>query len=178
MLSVILLSFSLALDAVSVSIAEGAMGRENRLILGLKLALVFGLFQAGMAALGVMANGVFASGLDDIDHWIAFAIFILLGLNMLREAFDKDKKIPKTLSWKVLFLLGIATSIDALAAGLTLPMFTFPVGLSVLLIGGVTFVLCYFAAFFGSSLKTRFKKIPLEAVGGVLLIGLGISALL
>ena len=178
MLSVLLLSFSLALDALSVSIAEGALGRGNRFTLGLKLALVFGFFQAGMSILGVLINGVFVEGLDKIDHWIVFTIFVILGLKMLKEAFEKDKTPLKSLSWKVLFLLGLATSIDALAAGLTLPMLDLSIFLSVTSIGGITFALCYVGAIFGSFLSARFKTIPLEAVGGVFLIALGVNALL
>lgn len=177
MLSALILSFSLALDALSVSIAEGALGRTNKFTLGLKLALVFGFFQAGMSMLGVLITGVFVEGLDKIDHWIAFIIFILLGLKMFKEAFEKDKAPLKSLSWKVLCLLGIATSIDALAAGLTLPMLDSPVVLSIALVGGVTFVLCYVGAVFGAFLSARFKIVPLEAVGGVFLMVLGVNAL-
>lgn len=177
MLSVIVLSFSLALDALSVSIAEGALGRGNKFTLSLKLALVFGFFQAGMSMLGVLINGVFAEGLDKIDHWIAFTIFVLLGLKMFKEGFEKDKAPLKSLSWKVLCLLGLATSIDALAAGLTLPILNSPVFLSVTLIGGITFALCYLGATFGSLLSARFKTIPLEAVGGIFLVVLGVNAL-
>lgn len=178
MLSVVLLSIGLALDAVSVSVAEGASVKAKRGALALKLALVFGVFQAGMALAGVLILGFFKEGLWGLDRWIAFGIFSLLGLKMLKEAWSEEEEDKKELSFKILILLGLATSIDSLAAGFTLPMLAFPVGGSVLLIGGITFLLSYLGAFFGGLLSRTFTRLPLEALGGVLLIALGIKSLL
>lgn len=178
MLSVVLLSLGLALDAVSVSIAEGAATKANRGVQAFKLAFTFGFFQSGMPLAGVLILGFFEEGLWGLDRWIAFGIFTLLGLKMFKEAWTEKEESKKELSLKILILLGIATSIDSLAAGFTLPMLDFPVGGSVFLIGIITFILSYLGAFFGGLLSRTFTKLPLEVMGGVLLIALGIKSLL
>lgn len=178
MLTVFILSVSLALDALSVSITEGALVIEKRLTLAFKLALTFGAFQSGMALLGVGLNGLFAGTLDRVDHWIAFAIFLLLGLKMIKEGLSEEEKEHRTLTWKVLFLLAFATSIDAGAAGMTLPLLGPAVSVSLILIGASTLVLCFFGTLLGSFLKKTFTKLPLEVIGGVVLILLAIKALM
>lgn len=178
MLTVLILSVSLALDALSVSITEGALVKEKRLSLALKLALTFGLFQSGMALLGVGLNGLFAGTLDQVDHWIAFAIFLLLGLKMIKEGLSEEEKEHAQLTWKVLLLLAIATSIDAGAAGMTLPLLEPAVPLSLALIGVITLGMCFFGTLLGSYLKKTFTKLPLEVIGGGVLILLAIKALI
>lgn len=179
MLSVILLSFGLALDALSVSIIEGALIRENRVFLALKLAIVFGFFQAKMAGFGVLFGEVLFESIHRYGSFLSFLVFVILGFRMLKEAFE-EKKIHNSrgLSWKSLLLLGVATSIDALVAGFTLPLMTVPPVLSVLIIGMITSLLCFPGAYFGAYLRVRFAKVPLEAVGGVFLIVLGVKTLI
>lgn len=178
MLTVFLLSVSLALDALAVSVTEGALLREKKLPLALRLATVFGGFQSGMAFLGVFLNSLFAVFLSRIDEWLAFGIFLILGIKMIKEGLSKEEKTLGFLSWKVLLLLGLATSIDALAAGMTLNVLAVPVLLSVLTIGVVTFALCFLGTFLGVSIQKIFTRVPLEVLGGLFLIGLALQTVL
>lgn len=177
MISVLILSLVLALDALAVSVAEGASVHKGKMNLALRLACVFGGFQAAMAFLGAFLNTLFSSVLNRVDHWLAFGIFCVLGLKMIQEGLSGTEKKLAFLSWKVLFLLGLATSIDALAAGMTLELMSVPVLVSVLCIGVVTFVLCFLGTFLGMSLKKIFTKVPLEILGGCFLIVLGVQTL-
>jgi len=177
MISVLILSLVLALDALAVSIAEGAMVHKGEMNLALRLACVFGGFQAGMAFFGAFLNILFSSVLNQVDHWLAFGIFCVLGLKMIQDGLsEKDKKLA-FLSWKVLLLLGLATSIDALAAGMTLELLSVPILASVLCIGAVTFILCLLGGLLGMSLKKLLVKVPLEILGGCFLIVLGVETL-
>lgn len=178
MFILLLLSVSLALDALSVSVTEGALVKDQRLHLAMKLGLTFGAFQAVMAFLGLLLNGLFMEWISPYASFVAAGIFFLLGVKMITEALAHEEQKSRVLSWGVLLLLGLATSIDAAAAGVTLPLMEIPTPLSVILIGVVTLVLCFLGALLGVSIKEKFSKLPLELFGGVLLMILAGSALM
>ena len=123
-LDIILLSIALAMDCFAVSIASGAilLGRERKLVVRtvLYLAVLFGLFQALMPLLGWLATAYFAGYIEAVDHWIAFGMLAFIGLRMIIGAFSKDEEAhfrPEKLSSQL--LLAVATSIDALAVGIS-----------------------------------------------------------
>lgn len=181
MLEPLLLAVALAMDATAVAAGRASAGLRRRE--ALLLAASFGLFQGGMAALGWGLGTGAAEIVERWDHWLAFGLLALIGGKMLfealrpREADDDDAApAPAALGLRTLLLLSVATSIDALAAGVTLPLSGAPVALSVAAIGLVTFALSLAGAFAGAALGARLGR-PLEAVGGLLLIGIGIKTL-
>jgi len=138
------------------------------------LAAVFGLFQAAMPAIGYGAGAMFRDAIEAYDHWVAFGLLALVGGHMIKESFDADDgRIPgDPFAWRRLLLLGLATSIDALAVGLTLAIIELPLALSVSVIGLVTFALCVPAVHMGARLGTRLAH-RAELAGGLVLIAIG-----
>lgn len=141
------------------------------------IALFFGVFQGLMPLIGYFLGSIFAEKLQAIDHWIAFVLLGLIGLNMIREARDKTCPIEEDrLDIKNLFFLAIATSIDALAVGVSFAFLEIKLSLAVLLIGFTTFGISFFGVyvgkFFGIALKDK-----AQVAGGLILILLGIKIL-
>ncbi|HET6263587.1 MAG TPA: manganese efflux pump MntP family protein [Usitatibacter sp.] len=163
------------MDAVAVSVSAGiARGSRATWAEALKMAAVFGFFQALMPALGYGAGAFFRDAIEAYDHWVAFALLAAVGGHMIVESQDTDEaRIPgDPFSPRRLLLLGLATSVDALAVGLTLALIDVPLIAAVLLIGGVTFALCLPAVHLGARLGTRLAH-RAEFVGGVVLIAIG-----
>ena len=174
------LAVARAMDATAVAAARGA-GRSSARE-GVLLALLFGLFQAGMAALGWLGGAALGDWIDRWDHWIAFVLLGGLGAKMLweaREGTDKAEEAPpgNPFGLRIMALLAIATSLDALAVGITLPLLHAPMLLSIATIGVVTAALSMAALWagrrFGDALGAR-----LEVAGGLVLIGIGTKILL
>lgn len=179
MLEPLLLAVALAMDATAVAAGRASAGLRRRE--ALLLAGSFGLFQGGMAALGWGLGAGAAELVERWDHWLAFGLLALIGGKMLFEALrprdgDEAAPAPAALGLRTVLLLSVATSIDALAAGVTLPLLEAPIALSVAAIGLVTFALSLGGAFAGAALGARLGR-PLEVVGGLLLIGIGIKTL-
>ncbi|MED5372601.1 MAG: manganese efflux pump [Myxococcota bacterium] len=171
MLQVLPLSVALAADAMAVT--ASISGAESGRALVWRAALVFGVFQAGMAALGAV-GGVWLSTLVGAGlSWVACVVLVALGLRMIVGADDEDTDAE--LSWTALLALGVATSVDALAAGVSLPAFSTPIWVSVLSIGGVTTALSAGAGLGGHLLGERFGLV-VQRLGGAVLILLGVSA--
>jgi len=175
------LALGLAMDAMAVAAARGLAANRIRLRHVILVATFFGGFQALMPLLGWMAGSRMGPLFAAWNHWIAFVLLVAIGGKMLAEGANREKKeTPPNdddlFGPKVLFVLAVATSIDALAAGLTLPMLGAPLGLSLATIGVTTAALSALGLFagrqFGASLGRR-----LDFVGGVVLIGLGIKIL-
>jgi len=167
------------MDAVAVSISAGmTQGRRASWRHALAMAATFGAFQAAMPALGAALGIAFKSAIEAWDHWIAFAILALVGGHMIKESFEDDPERPRAdpFAPRSLLVLGLATSLDAAAVGLTLPLIDLPVAASVAIIGVVTFALCVPAVRLGSSLGTRFAH-RAELAGGVVLIAIGVKIL-
>ena len=175
MLDAVLLAIALAMDATAVAAARGAGG------LGpgdaARLALVFGGFQGGMAALGWAGGAAAARSIAAWDHWLAFGVLAAIGLRMVIEAArGGDAPDPAPLTARLLLVLGVATSIDALAAGVTLPVLAVPPLLTVILIATVTAALAFAGAAAGTWIGARGGR-ALEAAGGLALIAIGARVL-
>lgn len=178
--SILLLAVGLAMDAVAAAAARGAVAREIRPGQVLRVAVLFGGFQAGMPLVGWVAGAHAGPFLNGLDHWIGFGLLTLLGLHMLLEARTAGSRergpAEDLFSDRALVLVAVATSIDALAAGVTLPILNAPLTLSVVTIGVVTGVLSAAGLFvgrrFGAAVGPR-----VDVLGGLILIALGCKLL-
>ncbi|MFS0736575.1 manganese efflux pump [Sphingomonas sp. 1P06PA] len=177
MLTFLILSLALAMDAFAVAIVQGASVRCGAAGAA-RLGLAFGAAQAAMAGLG-WALGAFAAGwIASVDHWIAFGLLGILGLRMIREGFSPaDDAAPALLGGTALLAAALATSIDAAAAGVTLPLIGLPAAVSLSAIGIVTALLSFGGTLFGARLGAAFGK-RAEIAGGLVLVGLGIKILI
>lgn len=178
MFAVAILSIGLAMDAVAVALVRGATG-ERRVAHGFELALAFGVAQGVMPLIGWSLGTAFAGTIEAFDHWVAFALLAFLGARMLKEAVsDDDGPAPGGTSFRLAALVtaAIATSIDAAAAGLALPLLEVRVLTACAVIGAVTAVLSGIGYWLGSRASPRLGKWA-ELLGGVVLIGLGVRIL-
>ena len=174
----LLIAIALAMDSVAVSIASGAKYKNIDFLSILKISLFFGLFQGLMPLFGYFLGSVFASFVDEYDHYIAFIILLFLGLNMIKEAKENNfEEEVKDLKNKTLFILAIATSIDALAIGITFSFQDINIFYAAFIITFITFILCIIAVFIGKKLG-GFLGSKAEYLGGFILIALGIKILL
>lgn len=180
-LSVVLIAFGLSMDAVAVSVAAGlTLSRQKRPILptALRGALTFGAFQTAMPLIGFAAGSVFSAWLSAVDHWVAFALLAFIGGKMIYESRQIEEELEnEVLQGKELLVAGLATSIDALAVGVTLSMLGGSVYVAAAIIGAVTFLFCIPAFFLGSRLGEHFES-HAELVGGLVLVGIGVKILL
>ena len=181
-LTTILIGFALAMDAFAVSIAKGMTLKKINIFIAMKIALSFGLFQGFMPFLGFVVGIRFQSYIISIDHWIALFLLSFIGLKMIFEAYEdiKNPEISVTcddeLDNKELIVLSIATSIDALAVGVSfafLNVHILPICLS---IGIITFILCFMGVMVGVFIGPIFKNYA-QIIGGIILILIGINIL-
>lgn len=177
MLEVFLLAFALSMDAFAVSIGLGVKNREFSKILALKVALLFGLFQGLMPLFGYLASLGLGSIIESIDHWVAFILLSAIGGKMLYDSFGENTEEEITnITNKVLLLLAIATSIDAMAAGFTLNLLALNPFVSMIVIGIVTYIFSYIGVFIGSR-GGGYIENKAEKLGGIVLIGIGLKIL-
>jgi putative Mn2+ efflux pump MntP len=167
-----LLALALSMDACAAALAlgAGAAGRGIARLAG-ATGLLFGAAQGAMPLLGALAADLAGDRLAAVDHWVAFAILAFLGVSMLRAA-GKAGEADRERAAAHLPALALATSIDAAAAGVTLPLFPVPVLLSAAVIGGTTALLSGLAVGLGALAGARLGRVA-EALGGLLLIGIG-----
>jgi putative Mn2+ efflux pump MntP len=174
MITLLLLSLGLAMDAFAAAVAQGASSRPNRST-ALRMSVAFGLAQAIMPLLGWTLGIAFATIMASVAHWIALVLLGILGLRMIKEGLDRDpEEAMKKLSLWPLLVVAIATSIDAAVAGITLPSIGAPILLACAVIGLTTAVLTYPGVYLGALVGTRIGK-SAEMLGGLILIGLGIK---
>jgi len=171
----IALSFALAMDATAVSAAR-AFGRTGHRELVI-LPLVFGGFQSGMSALGWLGGTAIGPYIKEWQGWVAFGLLAAIGAKMIIDAFRAHAEDAKAGTPLLYLGLGIATSIDAAAAGLTLPMLPITPGLAVALIGAITAACSALGHLAGRALGHRFGH-KLGALGGAILVGIGLDMLL
>ncbi|MEY2759381.1 MAG: hypothetical protein RIR33_3159 [Pseudomonadota bacterium] len=175
--SLLLLAIGLAADAFAVSVTQGAAVREKPLNAALMLACIFGLAQAIAPLLGWSLGQAFAGHIEHWDHWLAFGLLALIGAKMIRDALtppeEEEEELSKGLA---LFMLAIATSIDAAAAGIALPTIGAPIAISVATIGLVTFALCFTGVWIGQA-GSRAIGPNAAILGGVVLILIGAKVL-
>jgi putative Mn2+ efflux pump MntP len=177
-LEIVLIGIGLAMDAFAVSICKGLSMKKLDMKKAFIIALYFGVFQAGMPVIGYFLGASFQSIVTNIDHWIAFILLIFIGGNMIKESFDKeDDKKNDDVSFKTMFILAVATSIDALAIGVTLAFMQTNLLFSISIIGIITFVLSLLGVKIGNKFGDKFQN-KAEFAGGVILILIGIKILL
>lgn len=181
LVSIVLLAVSLAMDAFAVAICKGlAMQKlsvRNMVIVG----AWFGTFQALMPTIGYFLGSAFEDKITAIDHWVGFALLAIIGINMIRESRECDCEAEAnandSLEVKEMFMLAVATSIDALAVGITFAFVEMNVLLAVILIGVITFTISMFGVKIGNVFGTKYKS-KAEFAGGTVLIFLGVKMLL
>lgn len=178
-LELLILAIGLSMDAFAVSVCNGlAMKKlefKNMAIVG----LWFGGFQALMPSIGYFLGVQFKNQITAIDHWIAFVLLGIIGANMIKEACSKDdeEEVKANLDVKTMFMLAIATSIDALAVGITFAFLSVNLVHAVTFIGITTFILSAVGVGIGNIFGTKYKA-KAEIAGGIILILLGIKILL
>ena len=179
----LLLAVGLSMDAFAVSVCKGLGMKKVTLKAQCTCGVWFGGFQALMPLVGFLLGTLFAAAIQAVDHWIAFVLLALIGVNMLREALEKHdcdccKESSADLSVKTMFVMAIATSIDALAVGISLAMAgNVNIVLAVVLIGVTTFLLSALGVKIGNIFGVRFEK-KAQCAGGVILVLLGVKILL
>ena len=177
MFTVIIIAVSLAMDAFAVSVATGTTYRDLRLFYLLRMALFFGVFQAVMPLAGHFAGVASESLIVNYDHWIAFVLLAGIGCKMIADGRKHSKEEhPNPAGLGVLITLSVATSIDALAVGVTLNLVTGHIYLAVGAIGVITFVLSCVGCKAGQVLGHIFEN-KIEAIAGLVLIAIGVKIL-
>jgi putative Mn2+ efflux pump MntP len=176
--TILLIAVGLAMDAFAVSIVSGSVYKDLHVKHVLRMALFFGGFQAVMPLIGFLAGLGLKGYICACDHWIAFALLSFVGGKMVYEAFQietaEKNRDPSNLL--VLLTLSIATSIDALAVGITLSLLTASIALAVTIIGVITFGLSYTGVCIGKRFGHFFES-RIEVLGGLILIAIGIKIL-
>lgn len=172
-----ILAIGLSMDAFAVSICKGlSLGKitpKHMCIAG----IWFGGFQAFMPLIGYFLGSFFADMITAYDHWIAFILLVLIGGNMIKESFEKEEHLDASMTVKSMFLLAIATSIDALAVGVTFAFLKVQIIPAVSFIGIITFILSAIGVKIGSIFGTKYQS-KAELCGGIILIIIGTKILL
>ncbi len=173
------IAFGLAMDAAAVSICKGLATGRVKLSHCLTAGTYFGGFQGLMPAIGYLLGAAFAEFIGKYDAWVAFVLLVIIGGNMLRESFSKEEECPcADFSPAVMLPLAVATSIDALAMGVSFMNLSWRwMLIAVALIGGITFAVSAVAVKLGSLFGAKYKK-PAERLGGGVLVLLGLKFLL
>ena len=177
-ITTLLIALALAMDSFSVAIANGLATKTFKIAKALKISAFFGFFQAIMPIIGWYAGVYVLDLISDYDHWIAFFLLTFIGSRMIYESIKKESNtLVSSFSIKVLLLLSIATSIDALAVGLSLSFLKVSVITPAIVTGVVTFSLSFFGVYLGGRFG-RLLKNRVESLGGLILIVIGLKILL
>lgn len=178
LLTLFTLAVGLSMDAFAVAVCKGLAMRKLTIKNAMIVGTWFGGFQALMPAIGYVLGVQFKDKITAIDHWIAFVLLGLIGLNMIKEALSKEEEEANdSLAVKEMFVLAVATSIDALAIGITFAFLSVNIGAAVSFIGVITFFLSTVGVKVGNVFGTKYKS-KAELAGGVILILLGLKILL
>lgn len=178
LLTIILIALALSMDAFAVSIAGGVAIKRLQLRHALTMATWFGGFQAMMPLLGWFGGTRLKEALSGVDHWVVFGLLMFVGVKMIWEAFEIDpvEKLDP-LDIRVLFMLSLATSLDALAAGVSFALLGIPVVGPIIIIGAVTFLTSFAGVWIGGKGGNLFGK-KMEIAAGIILIVIGIKVLI
>lgn len=176
-LDLFILAVGLSMDAFAVSVCKGlSLGKikpKHMCIAG----AWFGGFQALMPLIGYFLGSFFAEMIEKYDHWVAFVLLAIIGGNMIKDSFGKDEKVDSSMDVKSMLLLAIATSIDALAVGVTFAFLQVQIVSAVSFIGVITFIFSAVGVKIGSLFGTKYKS-KAELFGGIVLVLIGIKILL
>jgi len=171
------IGIGLSMDALAVSITNGFIIKKLKIQHALRIAFSFGFFQALMPVIGWGVGLSFRKYIQHIDHWIAFALLSFIGGKMIYESITCNEKIKDCLHFPTLFFLSIATSIDALAVGLSFSFLKVEIITPAVIIGLTTFIICFIGIYVGNKIGHFFEK-KLALLGGVILIIIGIKILI
>ena len=179
LVEIILIAISLAMDAFAVSICKGLSMKKMDWKKAIIIALYFGLFQGGMPLIGYILGVGFEESIKFIDHWIAFGLLAFIGGNMIKEALSKneDDEVDDKVDFKTMIVLAIATSIDALAVGVTFAFLNVNIILAVSLIAIITFIISCIGVKLGNVFGDKYEK-KAELAGGIVLVLIGLKILL
>ena len=181
-IELLLIGVGLSMDAFAVSVCKGLAMRKVNKKQAVVIGLFFGGFQALMPFIGWALGTQFESYITNIDHWIAFILLAFIGGKMVVEAVKPEeeeavREMDPPLDLKEMFLLAVATSIDALAVGITFAFLDYPIVESITIIGLTTFVLSIVGVYVGNMFGSKYQK-KAEIVGGIILILIGVKILL
>ena len=175
---IIFISIGLAMDAFAVSACKGLSMKKINWKNLIIIALYFGIFQAFMPIIGYFLGNTFSLVVQKIDHWIAFILLGAIGANMIKESRDDElEKRNDNVDFKTMVVLAIATSIDALAVGVTFAFFEVNLLLAITIIGVITVILSMIGVFIGNKFGDKFQN-KAELTGGIILIIIGLKILL
>jgi putative Mn2+ efflux pump MntP len=179
LVSILLVAVGLSMDAFAVSVVTGSVYRELQVKHAFRMALFFGGFQAFMPMIGFLAGLGLKDYISHVDHWVAFGLLLFVGGKMVYEAFqiESAQKNRDPSNLLILLALAVATSIDALAVGITLSLLTSAICLAVTLIGAITFALSFAGVYIGKRFGHFFES-RIEIAGGLILIGIGVKILI
>ena len=175
---IIVIAVSLSMDAFAVSITLGLAINKSSVIENLAPGMYFGFFQALMPLVGYFAGTYFAKKIQYLDHWVAFVLLGFIGGKMIKDSFSKDKEEPdkNPLQFVKMLLLAVATSIDALAVGITFAFFRVNIFIAIIITGLTTFCISTAGVKAGIVFGTKYKS-KAEFAGGAVLIILGLKKL-
>lgn len=175
----LILAVGVSMDALAVAICKGLSIQKLKLRHAIIVGLWFGAFQALMPTIGWLLGSAFTELITSIDHWVAFVLLGIIGGNMVREALSRkeDDEVDPSLAFGAMLVLAIATSIDALAVGVTLALLNVNILATVLSIGLCTFIISTIGVKIGNVFGMKFKS-KAELLGGVVLILIGLKILL
>lgn len=172
-----LIAVGLSMDAFAVSVCKGLSVEKLEKKHAALVGLYFGGFQCLMPLIGYLLGARFESLITSIDHWIAFGLLLIIGGNMIKESFGEAEKLNDDFSVKTMMLLAVATSIDALAVGITFAFLQVHIVPAAVMIGVTTFALSAVGIYVGNRFGARYKS-KAELAGGVILILIGTKILL
>jgi len=172
-----LIAVGLSMDAFAVAICKGLSVKKANLKQSLVVGLYFGGFQAGMPLIGYFIGSNFADYIEKIDHWIAFVLLGIIGVNMIRESREAGEELNASFGPKAMLPMAVATSIDALAVGVSFAFMKVQIGWAVSFIGVITFTLSAIGVKIGNLFGAKYKS-KAELFGGIVLIVLGAKILI
>ena len=178
-IELIILAIGVSMDAFAVSICKGLSMRKTNVKAMATCGIWFGGFQALMPLIGFILGSLFASAIQAVDHWVAFALLAFIGISMIKDAYgEEEEECDADFSFKTMFTMALATSIDALAIGISLAMVgNVNIILAIILIGITTGIISAIGVKIGGIFGNKFEK-KAQIAGGIILIILGIKILL
>ncbi len=178
-ISIFFVAIGLSMDAFAVAISNGIVLKEVTFKEMFKIGLFFGIFQGVMPVIGWFCGKTFSNYIVNIDHFVAFGVLAFIGGSMIREALkgEDNEEVKEPNSLKVILLMSVATSIDALAVGVSFAMINTNILIPAIMIGVITFIISSIGVFIGKKAGDLFKK-KAEIIGGIILILIGLKILI
>ena len=176
-IELLLIAVGLSMDAFAVSVCKGLSVKKVGVKHAALAGLYFGGFQFLMPVIGYLLGFRFESVIESIDHWVAFVLLAFIGGNMIKESFGKGEELNDDFGVRTMLLMAIATSIDALAVGITFAFLEVQILPAAGLIGVTTFLLSFVGIYIGNAFGTRYKS-RAELAGGIILVVIGVKILI